>query len=57
MIYYEIQIRMQANHPSVQGRRLFPAMISIAKKEGIRGLWSVSKNDLSRFLFFVFFHY
>lgn len=34
---------MQANHPSVQGKRLFPAMVSIAKKEGIRGLWSVSQ--------------
>jgi hypothetical protein len=57
MIYYEIQIRMQANHPSVQGRRLFPAMISIAKKEGIRGLWSVSKMTCLGFYFFVFFHY
>jgi len=35
-----LKIRMQANHPSVQGKRLFPAMVSIAKKEGIRGLWS-----------------
>ncbi|CAF3940752.1 unnamed protein product [Rotaria sordida] len=35
-----LKIRMQANHPSVQGKRLFSAMISIAKKEGIRGLWS-----------------
>ncbi len=34
---------MQSNHPSIQGKRLFPAMISIAKKEGIRGLWSVRK--------------
>lgn len=34
---------MQANHPSVQGKRLFPAMISIAKKEGILGLWNVRK--------------
>lgn len=35
-----LKIRMQANHPSVQGKRLFPAMFSIAKKEGVRGLWS-----------------
>ncbi|CAF0959648.1 unnamed protein product [Adineta steineri] len=35
-----LKIRMQANHPSVQGKRLFPAMAAIAKKEGIRGLWS-----------------
>ncbi|CAF3853376.1 unnamed protein product [Rotaria sp. Silwood2] len=35
-----LKIRMQANHPSVQGKRLFSAMISIAKKEGVRGLWS-----------------
>ena len=45
---------MQANHPSVQGKRLFPAMVSIAKKEGIRGLWSVSEDnfddDLSWFV-------
>jgi len=42
---------MQANHPSVQGKRLFPAMISIAKKEGIRGLWSVSKKFFIKFCF------
>ncbi|CAF0994578.1 unnamed protein product [Adineta ricciae] len=35
-----LKIRMQAHHPSVHGKRLFPAMISIAKKEGFTGLWS-----------------
>ncbi|CAF0979042.1 unnamed protein product [Rotaria magnacalcarata] len=35
-----LKIRMQANHPSVQGKGLFTAMASIAKKEGVRGLWS-----------------
>ena len=46
---------MQANHPSVQGKRLFPAMISIAKKEGIRGLWSVRKMIYMKFLFLIIF--
>lgn len=35
-----LKIRMQAHHPSVHGKRLFPAMISIAKKEGVLGLYS-----------------
>lgn len=38
---------MQANHPSVQGKGLFVAMVSIARKEGIRGLYSVSEFILN----------
>ncbi|CAF0864518.1 unnamed protein product [Didymodactylos carnosus] len=34
-----LKIRMQANHPSIQNKGLFRAIISIAQKEGVRGLW------------------
>lgn len=34
---------MQANHPSVRGKGLFPALISISRKEGLGGLWAVRK--------------
>jgi hypothetical protein len=46
---------MQSNHPSIQGKRLFPAMISIAKKESIRGLWSVRKIFLYKIIFIIIF--
>jgi len=48
---------MQANHPSVQGKRLFAAIISIAKKEGIRGLWSVRKIFCKKFFFMILFFF
>jgi hypothetical protein len=47
---------MQANHPSVQGQRLFPAMVSIARIEGVRGLWRVSKMIYIKLLIFFSFY-